>query len=58
MTSPDDDPRFGDRQLRLVNTLGVVALLLLLGMAVFFWTHPDYVPPCNSVSVKAHCPHS
>jgi hypothetical protein len=55
MTSPDDDPRFGDRQLRLVNALGAIALLLFVGMAVFFWTHPNYVPPCNSARYR--CPH-
>ena len=48
-----DQPR-RDPILRLVNLGGLAALALFAAMALFFWTHPNYVPPCNSV--RARCP--
>ena len=44
-----------DPVLMQVNIAGLAALALFGALALFLWTHPNYVPPC-APGHRAHCP--
>jgi hypothetical protein len=49
------EPR--DPDLRRINLIGLGVLLLFAAFAYFLWSHPDYMPACNSGG-KVRCPHA